>query len=276
MKLGFRSTALLACTLLAAGIALPRVAYAADAGNPCGNFNVSQGVDCKIEVSGGCKADCTPLKLEASCTGGCVTLPDPGCSNPCESTCTSTCNPTALDCKAGCHAECDQQVTTSCQQQDPTADCVTQAKAQCDMHCQQSCSTPPQSCTQVCHTCCDGSCSAQINFTCDFQCIANLQGGCNVQCQQPAGALFCNGQYVSASDIQACVTYLETQGITVDVSARGSVQCDATGCHAAASASVGGCAVSEATGDAGNGGLGLVGVIAGSAVARSIRRRVRK
>ncbi len=177
---------------------------------------------------------------------------------------------------AGCHSECDQQVTTSCHQQDPTADCVNQAKAQCDVHCKQSCSTPAQNCTQVCHTCCDGSCSAQINFSCDFQCFAKLQGGCSVQCQQPAGALFCNGQYVNASDVQACVTYLATQGVTVDVSARGSVQCDPAGCHGAGSAAVAGCAIGDAIADAGNGGLGLVGVIAGSAVARSIRRRVRK
>jgi hypothetical protein len=122
---------------------------------------------------------------------------------------------------------------------------------------------------QVCHTCCDGSCSAQINFSCDFQCFADVRGGCDVQCQQPSGAIFCNGQYVHASDVEACITYLATQGITVDVSARGSLQCGPNGCTGKAS----GCAVSEVVGDVGSGGLGLAALTVGSALVRSVRRR---
>src|SRR5262245_11916871 len=45
----------------------------ADAGpNPCGNFDFSGGLNCKIEVSGGCSIQCTPLQFEASCTGQCT------------------------------------------------------------------------------------------------------------------------------------------------------------------------------------------------------------
>ncbi|HEY3822159.1 MAG TPA: hypothetical protein VGL81_33570 [Polyangiaceae bacterium] len=280
MKLGLRlgSTTLAACTLLLTTLALPPVARADDAGTPCGNFDFSQGISCQIEVSGGCTADCTPLKLEAGCTGSCSMLPDIDCSNACQTTCTSTCSPSALDCMAGCHGECDQPTTTTCQQQDPTADCVSQAQAQCDMHCKETCTTPPTDCSQVCETCCDGSCSAQINFNCDFQCFANLQGGCSVQCQKPAGAIFCNGQYVNASDVDACITYLATQGVTVDISARGSVQCDSDGCNGTGNASAGGCAVGPASTDGGSGGLALAvaGLFVGTAAARSLRRRARR
>jgi hypothetical protein len=277
MKLVFRRAAPLAVVCTLAGLASTTFAPAAsadDAGNPCGNFDFSSGIACKIEVSGGCTADCTPLKLEAGCKGGCATEvpPDAMCTTFCDSSCSGTCDPSAIDCEAGCHGECDQSMTNICMQQTPQADCVSQAKAQCDVHCQSSCSGSPANCPGQCQACCIGSCTGQINYKCDFQCFADLQGGCNVQCQQPAGALFCNGQYVHASDVEACISYLATQGVKVDVSARGSLTCDATGCHSAGGASVGACAVSEVGTNAGGSGIALAGVAIALAAARSRRR----
>ena len=159
MKLG------LVAISLGLAVTATSTARADDAGNPCGAFDFSQGIDCKVEVSGGCTADCTPLKLEVGCKGGCTTEvpPDSTCTTYCDSSCSSTCNPSAIDCEAGCHGECDQSMTDICKQKTPTADCVTQAKAQCDVHCQQSCSGAPSSCPGQCQACCVGSCTGQIN-----------------------------------------------------------------------------------------------------------------
>jgi hypothetical protein len=281
MKTNFRrnapswGTLALATVFSIAATTATRSARADDGGNPCGAFDFSQGIDCKVEVSGGCTADCTPLNLEVGCKGGCTEQvpPDSTCTTYCDSNCSSTCDPSAIDCMAGCHGECDQSMTEICQQQTPTADCVTQAKAQCDMHCQQSCSGAPANCPGQCQACCVGSCTGQINYQCDFDCFANLQGGCSVQCQQPAGAIFCNGQYVNATDVQSCIEYLATQGVTVDVSARGSVECDSTGCHSAGSASVGACDVgSTAMGGGGGLEIGAAGVAIALAAARARRR----
>ena len=42
-------------------------------------------------------------------------------------------------------------------------------------------------------------------------------------CSQPEGAIFCNGQYVNASDIGACIQWLLTnKDIEVNVEAQGS------------------------------------------------------
>jgi hypothetical protein len=260
-----------------ASTAVARTARAADGGNPCGVFDFSQGLDCKVEVSGGCTASCTPLSLEVGCTGGCTEQvpPNSTCTTYCDSSCTTTCDPNAIDCMAGCHGECDQSMITICQQQTPGADCVTQARAQCDMHCKQSCSGAASSCPGQCQACCVGSCTGQINYQCDYNCFADLQGSCNVQCQQPSGAIFCGGQYVHASDVQACIEYLATQGITVDVSARGSVQCDLSGCTSAGSAAAStACAVS-AVAEGGDGalGVGLGAAAIALAAARAKRRR---
>jgi hypothetical protein len=249
-----------------ASIAVARTARADDGGNPCGVFDFSRGIDCKVEVSGGCTADCTPISLEVGCTGGCTAQvpPDSTCTTYCDSNCSGTCDPNAIDCMAGCHGECDQSMISICQQQTPTADCVTQARAQCDMHCKQSCAGAPANCPGQCQACCIGSCTGQINYQCDYDCFANLQGSCNVQCQQPSGALFCDGQYVHASDVEACIEYLATQGISVDVSARASLQCGPSGCTSTGSASVASaCAVSTPAGgdDAALGiGVGVMGL----------------
>src|ERR1019366_2553290 len=79
MKLG------LVAISLGLAVTATSTARADDAGNPCGAFDFSQGIDCKVEVSGGCTADCTPLKLEVGCKGGCTTEVPP------DSTCTTYC-----------------------------------------------------------------------------------------------------------------------------------------------------------------------------------------
>jgi hypothetical protein len=257
--------------------ALARTARADDAGNPCGLFDFSQGLDCQVQVSGGCTASCTPPSFELACTGGCAQQapPDSTCTTYCDSNCSSTCDPNAIDCMAGCHGECDQSMIAICEQQTPTADCVTQAHAQCDMHCKQSCSGAASTCPGQCQACCVGSCTGQINYQCDYDCYANLQGSCNVECQQPSGAIFCGGQYVHASDVQACIEYLATRGITVDVSARGSVGCGPSGCTSTGSAGVStACAVS-AVGDGGCGVL-AIGLVASAVALAAGRARMKR
>jgi hypothetical protein len=260
----------LASIALFAVLSAPAIARADDGGTPCGNFNFASGISCKIEVSGGCMADCTTLKFEAGCSGGCSVTANQTCVNDCGTKCVAMCDPAALDCFTGCHGECDQPTTAECMQKQPSADCVTQAKAQCDVHCKDACQVPPTNCQEHCTKCCTGSCTTQVNFDCDFQCFASLQGGCTAQCTAPQGAIFCNGQYVHASDVQACVTYLATQGINVDVSARGSATCDLNGCKGVGSASGAGCMMSPGS------NAGLFGGVAWGAIAcvmARIRRR---
>lgn len=241
---------------------------------PCGKFDFSQGLSCKIEVEGGCMAQCTPLSFKAGCTGGCNVAATQDCTDSCGEACILECNPALLDCFKGCHDECDQPVLEECQAKHPDADCQEQAQAQCDMHCEQSCEVPPSDCKEHCEQCCFGGCTTQVNFDCDFNCFAELKGGCEVQCSEPKGALFCNGQYVYASDIDACIQHLLAQGISVDASATASATCDANGCDLGAALDSG-CAAApgKTTGEAE--GVMLLGVLGlGYAAARRRRRSV--
>ncbi len=214
----------------------------------CGNFDfdLSAGLSCKIEVEGGCSAECTPLNFEAACTGGCTATPDPNCVDGCGTQCVATCNPELLDCFAGCHGECDVPTQELCEANGTRDDCAEVAVADCDIHCTESCEVPPSDCEEHCNRCCSGSCATAINFDCNLSCFAELTGGCDVQCTKPDGAIFCNGQYVNAAELQTCIVALAAEGIEVDVSARGSVTCDLSGCDGEGSST--GCSTTAAGG----------------------------
>ncbi len=57
-----------------AALPLSLAAGSAFAADPCGKFDFTDAAsfNCKIEVEGGCSAQCTPLSFEAGCTGGCT------------------------------------------------------------------------------------------------------------------------------------------------------------------------------------------------------------
>jgi MYXO-CTERM domain-containing protein len=198
----------------------------------CGNFDfdLTSGLNCKIEVEGGCTASCTPLNFEAACTGGCTATPDPNCTDSCGEQCVATCNPALLDCFAGCHDECDAPIQAQCEADGMRTDCEEVAIAECDIHCNESCAVPPDDCQEHCTRCCSGSCATQVNYDCNLDCFARVEGGCEAKCTAPNGGLFCNGQYVDAAEVEACITALIAEGVEVDVSARGSVTCDLNGC----------------------------------------------
>lgn len=246
MTMRLLSTMVAACALTF--VASPALAQTSGEDEPCGKFDFSGGLDCRIEVEGGCTAQCTPLSFKAGCTGGCTASATTDCTGSCGTQCIAECNPELLDCFAGCHAECDADVEAQCEAKGGNMDCKEQAVAQCDMHCETACEVPPSNCQDHCVTCCNGGCRTQANFDCDFACFAELKGGCDVQCSKPEGALFCNGQYVYASDITECIAWLAQQGINVDASASGSLSCSGGNCDLDGALDAGVCTVASVIG----------------------------
>lgn len=261
MKLGFPTRALvigLAAlpVLLFSQLALAQV-------NPCGKFDLSNGIDCHVEVEAGCTASCTPLKFEAGCEGGCTADVQMDCTGGCEEQCLLECDPAHLDCVAGCHTECEQPCIAQCQTDHPDEDCPTVCKASCNTDCEAACGVTPSDCLEHCHECCTGACTTSANLDCNISCYAELEGSCTAQCDAPSGALFCNGQYIGASDVDACIQYLMEQGIDVDVSAQASGTCDLSGCEGTGTASGFGC---SAAGEPGAGAGTTFGALVGAAL----------
>jgi len=57
-----------------------------------------------------------------------------------------------------------------------------------------------------------------------------MQVSCDTRCADPEGAIFCDGQFVDTGDnMQACVDYLESIQVSVDVSAWVTVDVDSGG-----------------------------------------------
>jgi hypothetical protein len=218
-------------------VASPRSALAKDEG-PCGNFDFSGNVSCSVQVQAACSASCDAPKVVIACSGKCTATSTQTCTDSCGTACIAECDPQLLDCFAGCHAECDQPAIDLCKEKKPGEDCVTKGKAQCDIHCKDNCKVPDSNCQEHCTKCCSGSCQTQVNFDCDFGCMAEASVNCKAQCTKPTGGIFCNGQFVNATDVDACITHLATKlSIKVDASARGSASggCSSGNCGGEAS-----------------------------------------
>src|SRR6185295_16275682 len=113
-----------------------------------------------------------------------------------------------------------------------------------------------------CTKCCSGGCTTQVNFDCDFSCMADVEVNCKATCTKPSGGIFCNGQFVNATDVQQCMTYLSSKlNIKVDASAAAAANCQGDACSADGKASVkaGGCSTAPGTND----GLWAFGLVAG-------------
>jgi MYXO-CTERM domain-containing protein len=194
----------------------------------CGDIFVEAEANCEVVVDGGCTAQCEPVAFNASCAaegaigcrGDCNLDVEATCTASCQTTCETDCNvdPGAFDCRASCEGNCSGQCSSRCSADANSAECQASCESTCSLECGASCEvTPPQAdCTAQCEGSCGGKCSAEVNLDCQIdcqsdlyvECKADLQGGCEAQCETPEGALFCDGQFIEVSNIDACANAL--------------------------------------------------------------------
>lgn len=257
----------------------------------CGDifFEGSASVECTLEVDpGACKAKCTPLAFEAecaaegyiSCDGGCTATAEVNCTTSCQGSCEAECNGGEFDCEAYCEGNCSADCSGRCSSSSNQTECQASCKATCQGECKAGCNVQAPECQAQCQGCCSGECTAEANLDCQIscqselyvECKAELQGGCEVQCEAPEGALFCNGQFVNASNVESCADAI-IAAFDIEIEGYASAECEGNRCSAEAGAS---CACAQAPGAPGFGwivGLGLAGATAGLSVARRLRRR---
>ncbi len=83
-------------------------------------------------------------------------------------------------------------------------------------------------------------------------------------------------QFVNATNVQSCINALVAQGLQVDVSAKGEVKCDLSGCDGTGSAGIGGLACSTSPGNESPFAVGALFAAAVGAGISAARRRNRK
>ncbi len=198
----------------------------AQATDPCGGIQFEAIGECHFEFDGGCEAKCEPLAFTAACDGRCDLDVTSECSGTCGAECVAACDadPGRFDCRASCTADCQADAQARC---GTDSECVSYFQAECSSSCEAECDVVPPSadCEAQCQGCCSGSCTVDANFDCQLDCTADLQGGCEVDCREPTGALFCDGKYLPVVDLPACIDYLLTNyEISVDFQASASGQ----------------------------------------------------
>lgn len=247
----------IALSSIAAGAALFFAPSTAHAGiEACGNINVRAEAQCKVEVEGGCTAQCTPVKFEAACAGRleaqcsgaeCKATASVECTGSCQADCKGSCeaNPGSFSCQGSCEGECSADCSGKCAAEANKGECEASCKATCSGSCSAKCEgTPPTAtCEGKCEASCNGSCEGKANIDCQIdcqakgygECKANLEGGCKAKCTAPEGALFCDGQYVdTGNNLSNCIDALNK---VLNVKVSGSAECAGNECKAEGKAS---------------------------------------
>ncbi|MCC6525770.1 MAG: hypothetical protein IT373_24195 [Polyangiaceae bacterium] len=212
---------------------VPAQASAATGAEACGHIELLAVGECHFEFDGGCVAQCEPLSFVAECSGQCQASIDATCSASCSGSCQASCqaDPGSFDCRASCEASCQADAHAQC---GGDSSCEAYAQASCNSECSASCEVvpPSASCEAQCDAACSASCEVDANLGCELECTASLEGGCQIDCEAPTGALFCDGQYVAASDLPACIDYLISNfEVSFEASgeAHGSFSCNLSG-----------------------------------------------
>ena len=208
----------------------------------CGNLDVDASASCELKVKD-CDVSCSPVSVEAvcavqgeaTCEGSCPQVPSVTCTGSCEGTCAADCKvkPAEYDCSTKCNADASAKCDAQCNASNDKAHCQASCKATFSANCDTSCTGHEGSvdCDAVCKGRCEGSCTAQTKLECQVSCQSNLsaacetkvQGGCQADCSNPKGALFCNGQYVDHNGtVDDCVNAIENLFPTITITASGS------------------------------------------------------
>lgn len=256
----------------------------------CGNlyFEAEGNVSCEVYVDPPeCKAHCEPISFEAECAaelqvgckGECTLEAEASCTGSCEASCTAECTGGEFNCEAHCEGGCTADCDASCSASNNKGECRASCEASCQAECGASCNANPPSCEGKCQASCQGQCKAEVNMDCQVSCQAEgyvdckaeLQGGCEAQCDSGDGAVFCDGQYAQATNIDDCVAAIEA-AFNIEVKGYADAECSGNSCKAEA-----GCSCSAPGGssesDFSLGFLALGLAVAGLAGARRVSRR---
>jgi MYXO-CTERM domain-containing protein len=115
------------------------------------------------------------------------------------------------------------------------------------------------------------SCQEKCQESSYAQCRSELSSDCTTQCNS-SGAIFCNGAYVNASDVDTCVSALN-EILTSKISITATGSCSGDECSGKGSVS---CATAAPGTDSSNGSLWAIFAAMGVALVGGARRERRR
>jgi len=224
---------------------LPSSAHAKQL-DKCGGVYLSADSKCEFKPVQECMTSCATTSVEQACAQKTSTM----CSASCTTTDTTTCVKTHSD---SCSKECDT-ITEKSSHEVCTTECVDSCTAdavkrkdfggdrdKCHQNCAQNCNTSCEKCSETdqktdCTTKCmsvvENECTEEVNRDCLLSCQTDNYTSCETDtvntctttCHDKQGALFCDGQFIDADDLQACADQLAAEfSFSIDITAHATV-----------------------------------------------------
>jgi MYXO-CTERM domain-containing protein len=267
-------------------VAVPGVAEAASL-EKCGDVFVSGDASCEFVRDRECEEHCEVVSVEQSCTAELYHSCENNCTAETSTTCTETCSPVCVQVcseeptpktSAGlCRSDCAHDCNTKCAGAENGERCHSACSYTCNKQCGNRCREDDQevACEERCTTACDGTCTSTSVTACQIDCqttqIESCQTTvvekCRTDCRDKGGAIFCDGQFLNASNLEDCADELRAEisiDLDIDVDIDTSVDIDNDGDDDV------GCSFAPA-GDT-SGGLTVAALAAFAALARRRRR----
>jgi hypothetical protein len=236
-----------------AGISILGPAAAHAELDACGGIFLAANSACEYRPKEECMTQCMAPTVEESCVTelyndcetSCTVTASTECESSCTTTCTDDCTTTATTDKAPscmelCVADCDgpggEDACGSAGHKGPCSRCE---KHNCDKRCHEKCGdddsapkkvTTVTECMPTCTNACSASCTAKANTQCQVdcqertytQCEQKMVEHCDTECKDKGGAIFCDGQFVNASNAQSCADELRAK-LSIDIDVKASV-----------------------------------------------------
>ena len=233
-------------TLFAASVpflalfAAPSVATAQTQLPSCGGVFLSGSANCQFVRAQDCSNHCEVVSVEQSCAAQLYSSCETECTTDAGTTCSETCQPVCVEQCTGaaapassddiCHKDCAGDCDGKCASADNGDRCHATCSDTWDRKCGERCRNDDQAvnCSDKCVTACDGSCISTSDTTCQINCQTNsfldcettTVEQCHTECTNRGGAIFCDDQFLNASDLEACASELVDKiSIHVDISA---------------------------------------------------------
>lgn len=214
----------------------------------CGGIFVSGDASCGYRPEEECTTECMTVAVEESCVvevynaceSSCTTTASADCEASCETTCVDDCTTTTTttnppSCMDLCLQDCGDG-GGSCESATHKGACGRCGKFNCQKRCEAKCGDEPEparvttvtECMPTCSKACMASCTAKVNTQCQVDCQEKTYTSCEqkmverceTQCTDKGGAIFCDGQFVNATDVRDCADELEAKvNIDIDIDA---------------------------------------------------------
>ena len=220
--------------------AAPAVATAQTELPSCGGVFVSGDANCQFVTRQDCSDHCEVVSVEQSCAAELYSSCETECTTDAGMTCTETCQPVCVEQCTGdpapassddmCHRNRPADCDSKCAGAENGNRCHAACSHTWDRKCGDRCHHDDNavSCSDKCVTACDGSCVSTSDTTCQINCQTNsfqscettTTERCHTECTNRGGAIFCDGQFLNASDLESCASeLLDKVSIHVDISA---------------------------------------------------------